>query len=617
MAKILLLFLLIVFSYGKDLKALLKKYEASSELSHITKKETAGFVEVFTKADLASMQAYTLKDVLQKLPLLTYSMTPNNLYLFTASSFSYIPPTAIRLYINDHDVTSTSFGSASLIWGDMPVEYIDHIEVYRGSSSIEFGNEPGLIIVKVYTKLAKREVGNKIRTVIDHRHSRGVDFYIAKILGDESDLFSYGHYYRYKPKIYYNDGYRIDKGREENLFYINYRHGKHTFELSNIAKNDKPFLGHGRYYHPTGGGLKADHFYFSYTYDYDKETRFNLSYDNLNYKRHYKDAGGTFTSMGYVQNYELNFLDSIFSLSAQKTFHIDKSNIFIGGFIKRKGFKKDGSFDSKSDTSKNYFYLTSIYSDYHYHFDPSTFLILSLKLDHYEYNKIVPSKTKHIARLGFLKAWQNLKAKLFLTHTYLSIPFFKLCTCNNLPLNANASLKNPEVLLGTIAIEYENNNITTYLRLGKKRVKKRITFDPKTANFYNSPRSLSLTNVEFGQRYKKDGVELAYTIYKTKNSKGVELSPDFGAIFSLYQDFENWNIYHQLIYKSAYNHYGYKVDDSLDYTLAIKYQFTRDLSVGLRGENIFETGFKQKYIKTDRLFPINDRRYILNVEYRF
>jgi iron complex outermembrane receptor protein len=617
MVKLVLLFALTLFASAGDLKALLKKYEASSELSLITKKETAGFVDVFTAADLSRMQAYTLKDVLQKLPLLTHTLTPNNLHLFTAGSSSYIPPSAIRLYINDHDVTSTSFGSASLVWGDMPVEYIDHIEVYRGSSSIEFGNEPGMIVIKVYTKLAKREVGNKLRAVTDHRHSRGIDAYTAKILGDNSDLFAYGHYYLFRPKIYYNEGYRLDRGKEENLFYLNYRYGKHTFELSNMAKSDKPFLGHGRLYHPLGGGLDAHHFYFNYTYDYDKETRFNISYDNLGYERHYKDESGIFTTIGYVQDYELEFTDSIFSVQAQKTIHLNKSDLFLGGFVKRKGFEKDGSFDGATDSAKNHFYLTSLYGDYHYRFDPSSLLILSLKLDRYVYDKKVPSKTEYIARLGLLKAWENFKAKLFLTRTYLTIPFYKLCSCNNLPLNANEHLKNPKVVIGTLSLEYEKNGVTTYLRLGKKSVKKRIYYDRKTRSFQNLDRSLTLSHIEFGQSYKKGNTEFSYVLYKMKNSKKVELSPDFGAIFSLYQDYEKWNLYHQLIYKSAYNHYGYEVEDSLDYTLAIKYHFNRDFSVGFRGENLFATGFEQKYLRVDKPIPVNDRRYIFNLEYRF
>jgi iron complex outermembrane receptor protein len=53
-------------------------------------------------------------------------------------------------------MSSSSFGSAFMVWGEMPIEYIDHIEVYKGSSSVEFGNEVASTIIKLYTKKAQR-----------------------------------------------------------------------------------------------------------------------------------------------------------------------------------------------------------------------------------------------------------------------------------------------------------------------------------------------------------------------------------------------------------------------------------------------------------------------------
>jgi iron complex outermembrane receptor protein len=72
-----------------------------------------------------------------------------------------------------------------LVWGDMPIEYIDHIEVYRGASSIEFGNEPGQVVIKLYTKKPEREEGGKLRLLADDKRSHRLDAYYAHTFDNE------------------------------------------------------------------------------------------------------------------------------------------------------------------------------------------------------------------------------------------------------------------------------------------------------------------------------------------------------------------------------------------------------------------------------------------------
>jgi len=118
-------------------------------------------------------------DVLKLFTIPNITRTSNNISQFTKPTFPVMPPFAIRLYVNDHDMTSASFGSALTLWSDMPVEYIDHIEVYKSASSVEFGNEPGSVIIKLYTKKPEREEGGKARLIADQRGSTEADLYYA------------------------------------------------------------------------------------------------------------------------------------------------------------------------------------------------------------------------------------------------------------------------------------------------------------------------------------------------------------------------------------------------------------------------------------------------------
>ena len=144
--------LFLVFTYtalAQDLDTLLDSYEQNSDLSKITKKDSAGLLQIFTRDDIEAMQASNLQDILNSLPSLYLLRSGSNLANVSTASVTQVGGTNTRIYINDHDMSSSAFGSAFLIWGEMSTEYIDHIEVYRATSSMEFGNETAVLITPI------------------------------------------------------------------------------------------------------------------------------------------------------------------------------------------------------------------------------------------------------------------------------------------------------------------------------------------------------------------------------------------------------------------------------------------------------------------------------------
>ena len=188
-----IIFCSLLFGAKKDLSNLLAKYKKESELSNTTKKESAGFVNVFTRDELEKMQAHNLWDVLKIIPGLFLQRGTNGTTLLSKPTIGKVPFPSVRLYINDHDMSSSTFNSAFLIWGDMPIEYIDHIEVYKAASSIEFGNETSTLIIKLYTKLASREHGGKVRTMADERGGYDLSTYYAQQLEDSFSYFVFAN----------------------------------------------------------------------------------------------------------------------------------------------------------------------------------------------------------------------------------------------------------------------------------------------------------------------------------------------------------------------------------------------------------------------------------------
>jgi iron complex outermembrane receptor protein len=94
------------------------------------------------------MQVKTLQDILKIIPGFTLSKTSNNLTSISKPTLPNIDLTALRLYINDHDMSSSSFGSAFMVWGEMPIEYIDHIEVFKVVKQLQVDEIQGFYLSK-------------------------------------------------------------------------------------------------------------------------------------------------------------------------------------------------------------------------------------------------------------------------------------------------------------------------------------------------------------------------------------------------------------------------------------------------------------------------------------
>jgi len=179
--------------WGQELAELIEKYEKAAELSRKTRKESLGHLILFTRKDLDRIQARRLSDVLKHLRLITISN--NNFGILTLNDFgSYNQiPKNVRLYINDHEVSSLHTGSPFLVWENFSLDNVDHIEIYQSPGAIELGNDPATLIIKIYTRSPERENANAVNLKGSSRSGYDGNFYSAvEVSPDFSYLFFVG-----------------------------------------------------------------------------------------------------------------------------------------------------------------------------------------------------------------------------------------------------------------------------------------------------------------------------------------------------------------------------------------------------------------------------------------
>ena len=299
MKYLLLLYLLFsasVLEAKDNMEGLLNQYQDETKLSNITKRESAGFLELYTRDELEKMQAHNLLDVFKTIPGLILTKDSITVNTFKKQRMCDIPDTIARIYINNHDMTSASFGSAFLVWADMPIEYVDHIEVYKTTSSIEFGNEVGSLIIKVYTKTARREEGGKIRLLASDNGGYDTNLYYGQSLENGFSYFAYLNKDNIKQEDYHNiyDGhiYDIKDGKRSTTFFANLNYKQWILDLGIYSKDVDAYIGPGIRRTPLGDGVASEHTFAHLSKRFDNGLRLQLAYDHMHNDGRFLDANG-------------------------------------------------------------------------------------------------------------------------------------------------------------------------------------------------------------------------------------------------------------------------------------------------------------------------------------
>lgn len=417
-------------------------------------------------------------------------------------------------------------------------------------------------------------------------------------------------------KKYEHLGQELNSDKKGSNFYTNILYNRWRIEVGNYEKSNNSFLGRGRNFTPEGGGLNSTHQYVHLTKNILNDYKLQIAYDKLDYNRRYIDENIPAGNAGFVSDYNILFKDSIFTIIGEKYIKSEKNSLLIGTFYKYKYFKADGKFDSITTEYENGLNLYSLYIENQYKFDDKRVIIASLKEDLFRYNHDIKSQNELIARLGYLQSYKNWKFKLFLIKTYIPISFYKLYSENKTPFNTNTELNSPQMILTTASIKYKYNQHSIIFKIGQNHLKNNIV--SSASGFINANNTIDYQRFTLEYTYKLNQFNrYNLTLFTGNNDQNIEYSPKYGAIFHSFNTYGKFDIYNEIDYKSSYEYADLKMKESIDYTFAIKYHLSNDLSIGVRGENVFGTGFKQAYNNFPYAIPVIDRKFWINLEYLF
>ncbi len=447
MKKKFLLFILLPINLcfaDESILNLLSEYEKVADLSNKTKIESLGSYVIFTRRDLEIMQAYKLSDVLKSIQVHTF--IPNHFGVFQLTSFGNLVGlnTSYKLFINDHEVSSINTDNPFLIYDEYPLDNIDHIEIYFGPGAVKVGNEPFLLVIKMYTKDPEREYATVLSSRISTNQEYSLSFNTSKKIDDNKSYFlsinkSYNNF-----KTQYFNGSPLE--RDSNRFYgfLQYKYYDTTIDLSFSSVKRDTFINYSPDKQPSISNTSSEDFYINANQYFleDKSLKLNISIDINKREGEFGNdlaGGGLFIPPIYIPPnipiyyYEKRTLNK-YTFHLLKDFKTDKNVLSLGFSYKKKENNIDDSLYKTPTTEGNMnnifvFKNTDIYTGYlenQYSINDKNSLILSLKYDYYKKDGGLKDFSDYIARIGYVSYITNyLYIKGFLAKTFIPPSFFE------------------------------------------------------------------------------------------------------------------------------------------------------------------------------------------------
>ncbi len=607
-----LFFVLFAFSFLKadELDTLLKVYEKENDLSTKTKKEAAGNVIVYTREDLEAMKVESFSELLKSIPYYRYN---EDSIAFTNLSYSKYTASAVgkaRLYINGREITTPFLGSSNSLLSKLDFGYVDHVEIYYGATSFEFGVEPAEMIINIYTKEASRENGGEVRLIGSSYGSKEGSISYAKIF-DNFSVYTYANKKVANEKKLSFNNTPLSRDKESDHLFLSFQNEHNRIEYNRMNLDADIFV-YGENSSPLKNNASIKYDFFAWHSNWlNKKLYVSLDYISSKNDVTMEDDQPLMTGLPlnkvYMKNKEYSFNAAIKYKES-----IKNHDLLVGTYFRKKSFKNK---ESKPQLlSKVFPYekedIYSVFLQDHYHINDNQILAASFKYDKSKTdNDKIKKKDLFFSRFGYIYTNDDFTIKTFYAKYDSSFDQYSYFF---------AKLRgNPDDIK-----HQENQYITFDFSSQKEKLKYNINaFFAKekyflTYKYKNALKPINKKGISFSTSYNFGLLNRIDTNFFIANEDIKEFNDKdtfYGASLRFFNTIDKFTLYNELIYRGGYD----DLDDGYDLNSSITYKVNNDLSVFTKGQNILNKAIKTNYNTDIKNVPVSSRKFSFGLEYKF
>ena len=612
--------LIIVFStllQAYDIDQMLDLYRKDSDLSQKTKNESLGHLTVYTRDDLERMQAHNLGELLNSLRSFRYDENMLGMPDVLHTDPSLYSSDTVKIFINNHEITSAYAGSGLFIYGNIDLGFVDHVEIYEGSTSTAVNSEPAIVTIKLYSKDPAREAGGHLQA---YGGSRGMNHENVSYAAASKDF----KYYLYASRSdirrthYTNENYDISRDYKQKhaLMTLDYKNIKVGAEY--IDHKADPFLSLSMFAKPKDGDMSYKLKRVSSTMSFldDDSLKLSLSFIRMNEHLNFNMDGTLWTTnpldviLVTQDSLVTDSVDDVYSAKLEKK-TVYKSNTFLLGanYIKKSlhdvNTYNNGVLDTEPTFVDNS--IVGLYMQDDFAIAENQIITASLKRNQYYSKSNRAQRNFHTlqTRLGYIATSKKSTFKAFASSMEIPTEQYALAFAKTneiellrlVDVSAEYARHINAATLG-FCLEYLQNqnskilikkeNIPRYYDNYSASVKYDYDFDP-----FNSLKSMLFYN-----RYH--------------NPVSITHESVMGGFARLLNTYKKFDIYNEIDYRKIYS----SEINGYVYNAGVRYRATQSLIFSLKGVNIFNSAATSRYsyITMNGLSPEQKSLYISPID---
>jgi len=629
-------FIFVSLSYGEGIETLLNTYERESELSKKTKDESAGNLIVYTRDDLERMQVESLKDILKSLRLFSYS--ENRLGqpdILNQEPFTYFSK-SVRVYLNEHELLTAITGSGLILFGDMEMDFIDHVEIYVGFPSFDFGVEPATTVIRLYSKTAEHDEGGRVKATLGSYGSNKQNAYYTNKENGIS-YFIYANRNDVKKDTYAHDGETLKRDLKTNRFYGSLGTQNHKLELHVMETKGDAFLGSLVGSTPENTEIEISFLNLSTSSKFLNDSlKLNLSYINTSNNLEYRyNTPVQVSPILAITTFDQKIKEQAFTANLRKEWKLSNHTVTTGIEYRYKNFDlTDVEFNVLIPPIEQIYYNENIYSLFledSIAIDENHLINLSVMQQLYQHEKNVEDIDITQFRLGYTYSNNEWVSKTFLSRQeFAPEPYMTIS-----PQYGNENLLADTYASVLQELSYTTPKTISKIILAYGKSKNIPILVPDTEPDITLNKGLIVANIdkkitihsaaaEFTLLFsQKDKLELqANYLHYSSLSHDIKSSITYNYVIRMLNSISKFDIFNELVIYDGFSDTG----TGYNYSTGIKYQVSKDFHINVKGENIFDSGSEWSYINkvdlsgniTDKVVvPTIERQFTFGMEYLF
>jgi len=603
--------------HAQNVESMLQEYNKKNALSQKTIDENKGHLVLFTREKLEKMHAKTLKDVFKTTPLIYYH---ENRYALpdplTSGSIEPYRSNYIRLYVDGVEVTQGWAGSGLLLYGDVNIDFVDHIEFYYMIPSFESSVEPAFLTIFLYSKDPKRDSGGKVDLIGGSRGYHVESFNYGEQKEDFSYMVNISHTDGKREKI--ENGTQMPLSRDfESLQLFSYiKSDDQIFHLQVMKKDTDSLAGASWDATPLASRIDFLNLHMDYGIDLTENWHAMLSYDWLKTTMREEDElpliGSPASNRLDARTENSTFTGELTYKNTVGEHHI---NLGIKGRDKKlDSVRLDGhkvpspAFDSEK--------IASLFFQDQYALTPQQLLSFGISYNYINRNGGISDDSLLQLRLGYIYTSDEWSYKAYLYRTQVAIePLMRYFYPHT-----TEDIKAQTTLGVTQEISYTREN--QQVRLILQLMQDENSLLQNTLESQNDTKYFTTVlnyNYEFDKDNKVD-IQLYYARYE--DIFNFDRLDDISGYFSFFNTYGDFDFYNGVVWHRN----SVDWDNYFDWTSSIAWNVNEALTVTLKGDNLLNKAKKTDLYRFDittmqpmeplSISPI-DQRITIELEYMF